>query len=275
VRQGGGQVFEIVPGVPAATAVPAYAGIPAGQRPERRAADHPTPPRSSQLAYSPATLVVLGAERRPGRSWARCWVAAGWPETAKFAITWDGTTKRTADGGLHAGPHRARPQGGRGCLHRLGHRGGGGDAVAARDRLSVVRDQAAVRLAGCWCRGPRSRPPWCRSGCVSTGPVPEEVPTIAVEPPRPPQQMERAVKGLVTGRVPVGGVHLGEPRSAAVRERFEEYGLDARAFRRREVAAVGEQTLRVAARVRHPAGPGAGKATQSAGGTRGGLAALR
>ena len=32
------------------------------------------------------------------------------------------------------------------------------------------------------------------------GAVPEEVPTIAVEPPRTPQQMDRAVKGLVTGR---------------------------------------------------------------------------
>ncbi|CAM5510029.1 uroporphyrinogen-III C-methyltransferase OS=Streptomyces tendae OX=1932 GN=GUR47_18555 PE=3 SV=1 [Streptomyces tendae] len=34
----------------------------------------------------------------------------------------------------------------------------------------------------------------------SYGAVPSEVPTIAVEPPRTPQQMERAVKGLVTGR---------------------------------------------------------------------------
>ncbi|POM25236.1 uroporphyrinogen-III synthase [Actinomadura rubteroloni] len=32
------------------------------------------------------------------------------------------------------------------------------------------------------------------------GAVPDEVPTISVEPPRTPQQMERAVKGLVTGR---------------------------------------------------------------------------
>ena len=32
------------------------------------------------------------------------------------------------------------------------------------------------------------------------GAVPEEVPTIAVEPPRSPAQMERAVKGLVDGR---------------------------------------------------------------------------
>src|SRR5437773_2768492 len=73
------------------------------------------------------------------------------------------------------------------------------------------------------------------------GAVPEEVPTIAVEPPRTPQQMERAVKGLVTGRYQwVAFTSTNAVR--AVRERFEEYGLDARAFAGVKVAAVGEQT---------------------------------
>ena len=40
----------------------------------------------------------------------------------------------------------------------------------------------------------------CPSGCAGTGPSPEEVPTISVEPPRTPQQMDRAVQGLVSGR---------------------------------------------------------------------------
>ena len=35
---------------------------------------------------------------------------------------------------------------------------------------------------------------------VGHGAIPKEVPTIAVEPPRSPAQMERAVKGLVDGR---------------------------------------------------------------------------
>ena len=34
----------------------------------------------------------------------------------------------------------------------------------------------------------------------SHGAVPEEVPTISVEPPRNPQQMDRAIRGLVEGR---------------------------------------------------------------------------
>jgi uroporphyrinogen III methyltransferase/synthase len=71
--------------------------------------------------------------------------------------------------------------------------------------------------------------------------VPEEVPTIAVEPPRTPQQMERAVKGLVTGRFQwIAFTSVNAVR--AIREKFEEYGLDARAFAGVKVATVGEQT---------------------------------
>ena len=73
------------------------------------------------------------------------------------------------------------------------------------------------------------------------GGVPEEVPTITVEPPRTPQQMERAVQGLVTGRYQwVAFTSVNAVR--AIREKFEEYGLDARAFAGVKVAAVGEQT---------------------------------
>jgi uroporphyrinogen III methyltransferase/synthase len=73
------------------------------------------------------------------------------------------------------------------------------------------------------------------------GAVPEEVPTIAVEPPRTPQQMERAIKGLVTGRYE-WIAFTSRNAVKAVRERFEEYGLDARAFAGIKVAAVGDQT---------------------------------
>src|SRR6202034_609922 len=62
-----------------------------------------------------------------------------------------------------------------------------------------------------------------RSRLQAWGAVPEQVPTIAVEPPRTPQQMERAVKGLVTGRyqwIAFTSVNAGR----AGREEFEEYG---------------------------------------------------
>ena len=67
------------------------------------------------------------------------------------------------------------------------------------------------------------------------------MPTISVEPPRTPQQMERAIKGLVTGRYEwIGFTSVNAVR--AVREKFEEFGLDARAFSGLKVAAVGGVT---------------------------------
>lgn len=66
--------------------------------------------------------------------------------------------------------------------------------------------------------------------------------TISVEPPRTPQQMERAVHGLVSGRYEwVGFTSVNAVR--AVREKLDEYGLDARSFAGLKVAAVGEQTV--------------------------------
>ena len=73
------------------------------------------------------------------------------------------------------------------------------------------------------------------------GAVPVEVPTIAVEPPRSPAQMDRAVKGLVTGRY--GWIVFTSTNAVrAVREKFTELGLDARAFAGVKVACVGQQT---------------------------------
>jgi uroporphyrinogen III methyltransferase/synthase len=73
------------------------------------------------------------------------------------------------------------------------------------------------------------------------GAVPQEVPTISVEPPRNPQQMDKAVRGLVEGRYEwVAFTSANAVR--ALREKFDEYGLDARAFSGLKVAAVGDRT---------------------------------
>jgi len=75
----------------------------------------------------------------------------------------------------------------------------------------------------------------------SYGSVPEEVPTISVEPPRNPQQMDKAIRGLVEGRYEwIAFTSFNAVR--AVREKFDEYGLDARAFSGLKIAAVGEKT---------------------------------
>src|SRR3546814_438208 len=58
-------------------------------------------------------------------------------------------------------------------------------------------------------------------GLRSFGAVPEEVPTISVEPPRNPQQMDKAVRGLVEGRYEwIAFTSVNAVK--AVREKFEE-----------------------------------------------------
>jgi uroporphyrinogen III methyltransferase / synthase len=232
--------FEIVPGVPAVTAVPAYAGIPllSDRSAELRIINAA---EVSRVAYSPATLVVLGADAGPAEL-AKMLIAAGWPEGTPFAVTWDGTTsaQQTVASTLgRIGPDL------KAAGVSLANTAGPavavvGEAVAARDALSWFETKP---LFGWRVLVPRTKE---QAAVVSQrlreyGAVPEEVPTIAVEPPRTPQQMERAVKGLVTGRYQwVAFTSVNAVR--AIRERFEEYGLDARAFAGVKVAAVGEQT---------------------------------
>jgi len=76
---------------------------------------------------------------------------------------------------------------------------------------------------------------------ASYGATAKVVPTISVEPPRTPQQMDRAIRGLVTGRYEwIGFTSVNAVR--AVREKFVELGLDARAFAGLKIAAVGGVT---------------------------------
>ncbi|WP_460490672.1 uroporphyrinogen-III synthase, partial [Corynebacterium nasicanis] len=73
------------------------------------------------------------------------------------------------------------------------------------------------------------------------GAIPQAVPTISVEPPRNPAQMERAIKGIVEGRyqwVVFTSVNAVE----AVWEKIVEFGLDARSFAGVRLAAVGTKT---------------------------------
>src|SRR5438477_647665 len=166
----------------------------------------------------------------------------GWPETTPFAVTWNGTStaQQTVVSTLGSVAADLKAAG----ISMLTTHGPAvavaGEAVGARDGLSWFETKP---LFGWRVLVPRTKE---QAAVVCErlreyGAVPEEVPTIAVEPPRTPQQMERAVKGLVTGRYQwVAFTSANAVR--AVRERFEEYGLDARAFAGVKVAAVGEQT---------------------------------
>lgn len=73
------------------------------------------------------------------------------------------------------------------------------------------------------------------------GAVGTVVPTIAVQPPRTPTQMEKAIRGLVDGSYEwVGFTSVNAVR--AVRMWFEDFGLDSRSMAGVKVAAVGGRT---------------------------------
>jgi uroporphyrinogen III methyltransferase/synthase len=232
--------FEVIPGVPAATAVPAYAGIPlAGDGTGEFRVIHAA--EASQLSYGQGTLLITGAEGSPA-DLGKMLIAAGWPDTTPFAITWEGTTTDQQTVVTTLG--RIGPDLKAAGISVATTRGGAiavvGEAASVKNRLSWFETKP---LFGWRVLVPRTRE---QASVVSDrlreyGAVPEEVPTIAVEPPRTPQQMERAVKGLVTGRYQ-WIAFTSTNAVKAVREKLEEYGLDARAFAGVKVAAVGEQT---------------------------------
>jgi uroporphyrinogen III methyltransferase / synthase len=230
---------EIVPGVPAATGVPAFAGIPLTTDTGGLRVVHASD--ISQLdGPTPESLVVLGAEAGPVDI-AKMLMAAGWADTTPIALTWNGTTtdQRTVVGRLGSVAADLKAAG-VSVLTEPGPALAVVGEAAAHEGLSWFESKP---LFGWRVLVPRTKEQAASLSdrLRSYGAVPEEVPTIAVEPPRTPQQMERAVKGLVTGRYQwIAFTSVNAVR--AVREKLEEYGLDARAFAGVKVAAVGEQT---------------------------------
>nr|WP_246389154.1 uroporphyrinogen-III synthase [Corynebacterium incognita] len=73
------------------------------------------------------------------------------------------------------------------------------------------------------------------------GAIPQSVPTISVEPPRNPAQMDRAIKGIVEGRYK-WVVFTSTNAVRAVWDKIAELGLDARDFAGVHLAAVGTKT---------------------------------
>ncbi|NJP95893.1 bifunctional uroporphyrinogen-III C-methyltransferase/uroporphyrinogen-III synthase [Nonomuraea sp. FMUSA5-5] len=231
--------FEIVPGVPPATAVLTYAGIPpATAVPEFRVVDAAQEQDWAAHAACRGTLVIyngIGDAVAIGKAL----IAGGKPDTTPVAVSSGGTTTEQYTVVSSLGRFQAD----------LKHAGFTepalivvGEAVGQRDKLSWFETKP---LFGWRVLVPRTKEQ-SRSlseQLIAYGAVPEEVPTISVEPPRTPQQMDRAIKGLVTGRYE-WVAFTSANAVKAVREKFEEYGLDARAFAGLKVAAVGDATSR-------------------------------
>jgi uroporphyrinogen III methyltransferase/synthase len=231
--------FEIVPGVSAATAVPAYAGIaltPAGTSSVHVV--HPNGVRVDWASHAgtDATVVVLGHVDDIVDAAAGL-LGAGRDPSTPVSVTSKGTTteQRTVACTL-AEVGKALPA-----------------ARLERPVTAVVGAAAGLRDTGAWFEtkplfGWRVLVPRTKEQAGSMvarlaehGATAEVVPTISVEPPRTPHQIEKAVKGLVTGRYEwIGFTSVNAVR--AIREKFEEFGLDARAFAGLKVAAVGGVT---------------------------------
>ncbi|WP_022925503.1 uroporphyrinogen-III synthase [Serinicoccus marinus] len=231
-----GVSFEIVPGVSAAWAVPAYAGMlpdgDGGQVHVVSAAD--TAVDWSHSVDDEVTVVVLGDRDRLHRA-LRHLADAGRGGETPTALTGRGTTNTQQTRVTTLQQSLDSPE-------EL-------DGVS----LAVVGRPVQLRAELSWWESkplfgwsilvPRTKE---QSGPMTDriagyGATSSVVPTISVEKPRTPQQMDRAVKGLVTGRYEwIGFTSVNAVK--AVREKFEALGLDARAFAGLKLAAVGGVT---------------------------------
>ncbi|KUI13062.1 bifunctional uroporphyrinogen-III C-methyltransferase/uroporphyrinogen-III synthase [Mycobacterium sp. GA-1285] len=241
-------VFEIVPGLPDTTAVPTYAGLPLGSA--HTVADVRDPDVDwAALAAAPGPLILHAtASHLPDA--ARTLIEYGLTDTTPLVVTANGTTcqqrsvettlaglldKATLAGTEPAGPSATGVWGQAGPLVVTI-----GKTVANRTKLNWWESRA---LYGWTVLVPRTKDQAGEMSekLVGHGALPIEVPTIAVEPPRSPAQMERAVKGLVDGRFQ-WVVFTSTNAVRAVWEKFNEFGLDARAFSGVRIACVGEAT---------------------------------
>jgi uroporphyrinogen III methyltransferase/synthase len=234
--------FEIVPGVSAVTAVPAYAGVPLSTKQNREVTVVTCGGNVDWSRYADdRTLVLLSAVGTIGEI-ADALVAAGRPAETPVAMTRVGTTTEQATV-CSTLEHIAADA--RGARMEPPAVVVVGDVVDLRETLSWFETKP---LFGWRVLVPRTKE---QAASLTTrlrgyGAVPEEVPTISVEPPRNPQQMDKAVRGLVEGRYEwIAFTSVNAVK--AVREKFEEYGLDARAFSGLKIAAVGDKTAQAIA----------------------------
>jgi uroporphyrinogen III methyltransferase/synthase len=230
--------FNVIPGVSEVSAVPAYAGIPLTMKGEREVTvlDLAEAKLDFSRLHPKQTLVLLNATEVLKEA-TTALIESGFDAGTPVAATVGGTTTaQTSVVGTLAtivADLRAAKVVGEAVVVV-------GSVVEQRESLSWFETKP---LFGWRILVPRTKD---QAGPLMDrlrryGAMPEEVPTISVEPPRNPQQMDKAIRGLVEGRYEwVAFTSVNAVK--AVREKFDEYGLDARAFSGLKIAAVGEKT---------------------------------
>lgn len=230
--------FDVVPGVSAVSAVPTYAGVPLTAR--STGAIHVVSLSSGKRADLSAsvgddvTLVLLGLPEQLEPAFASL-LSAGRAGETPVAVTRGGTTTQQTTRETTLAEAAAALEGLEEPTLAVV-----GPTVAMRETLSWFETKP---LYGWKVLVPRTKDqagPMTRQ-LLAHGATSEVVPTISVEPPRTPQAVERAVRGLVTGRYQwIGFTSVNAVK--AIREKFQEFGLDARAFSGLKIAAVGGVT---------------------------------
>ncbi len=219
---------EVIPGVLEPSVAAAYAGISpiAGRTRELRIIDGANPSE---------TLIVLNGADDAAVIFSRLIAAGRKPSTPFRIVRKPGTVDQTTV---------------------IGELGDADDLVASADAhgRGVIFVGDALAESASWFETkplfgwqilmPRTKDELVelsaslhRFGAVTT-----HVSTLSVEPPRTPQQMEKAVTGLASGRF--GWIVFTCANAfTAVWDKCREYGLDARVFAGVHLAAVGSDTV--------------------------------
>ena len=235
-----GVSFDVVPGVSPLTAAPAYAGVPltSGCATSVQVVHAGREPMSwGPAVEASVTVVVVGSGPRIAHTLEGL-LTAGRDPLTPVAVIEGGTTTLQAS--------RVTTLAKASTL--LADNGTGFPVVAVASQTVGLREALSwfetKALFGWDVLLPRTKEATdsVEERLSAYGARTTVVPTIAVELPRTPQQMERAVKGLVTGHYEwVAFTSANTVR--AVRTKVEEFGLDARAFAGVRIAAVGGLTV--------------------------------
>lgn len=228
-----GVEIDVVPGVSWLTAAPEFAGAQLDR----------APIAFVEVASRPITSVWA-----PGNTTIVTTRASLVGAVAAHAQLQGHATSESVIATLHAGTTSQQT-----VMAPIGSIAGALSSAESGDQVTLVFGPAAQHDPAAWFEskpmfGWRVLVPRTKAQSASLisrlhdhGAQPEEVPTIAVEPPRQPQLLDKAIRGLVEGSYE-WVVFSSVNAVRAVRDKVEEYGLDARVFSGVRVAVVGNTT---------------------------------
>ncbi|SNV93934.1 uroporphyrin-III C-methyltransferase [Corynebacterium urealyticum] len=233
--------FQVVPGMTGSVAVPAFTGIGVGS--DFTEADVRGGADWDQLASAGLPLILTAApgdlatianelkERNiPGSTAATVTLHGTTRKQRSYDVTLD-TLKSVAAASGPAAKEGELPEQ---LLVTIGSQAGN------RSKYSWWENRALYGWTVLVPR-PKAQAAPMSTRLASHGAIPVEVPTISVEPPRTPAQMERAIKNLVDGHY-CWVVFTSVNAVKATWEKLQDFGLDARALAGVRVAAVGPKT---------------------------------